>query len=190
MKVISSDLYRAVQTAHAFADILGLPVKLDSRLREQNFGTWDGKTEAEIRQIDSEAFDAWQTHRADPERLARQYGIESRTTLGQRGAETLTSFVLDAVEDPTPTTLMLVGHGGFITATLETLLGMETEKTPLGGISNAFWSKLTPVYTASSTVEWKLAAFNCGPDIAAVVDWDNGPEELRTADMPLTTPGI
>ena len=41
MVVMTSDLFRAQQTAHAFADILGLPVTCDQRLRERSFGEWE-----------------------------------------------------------------------------------------------------------------------------------------------------
>lgn len=47
MVVMTSDLFRAQQTAHAFADILGLPVICDQRLRERSFGEWEGMTRAE-----------------------------------------------------------------------------------------------------------------------------------------------
>ncbi len=50
MRVVSSDLFRAQQTAHAFADILGLDVHLDARLRERSFGQWEGMTREEIRE--------------------------------------------------------------------------------------------------------------------------------------------
>ena len=49
MVVMTSDLFRAQQTAHAFADILGLPVTCDQRLRERSFGEWEGMTRAEIK---------------------------------------------------------------------------------------------------------------------------------------------
>lgn len=41
MVVVSSDLFRAQQTAHAIADLLGLDVALDPRLRERSFGEWE-----------------------------------------------------------------------------------------------------------------------------------------------------
>ena len=44
MLVVSSDLFRAQQTAHAFADLMGLDVELDPRLRERSFGEWEGMT--------------------------------------------------------------------------------------------------------------------------------------------------
>ena len=49
MLVVSSDLFRAQQTAHAFADLMGLDVELDPRLRERSFGEWEGMTREEIR---------------------------------------------------------------------------------------------------------------------------------------------
>ena len=41
--VVASDLSRAMATAHAFADPLGLVVHPDARVRERNFGEWEGK---------------------------------------------------------------------------------------------------------------------------------------------------
>ena len=51
MVVLTSDLFRAQQTAHAFADVLGLPVVCDRRLRERSFGEWEGLTRAEIKAV-------------------------------------------------------------------------------------------------------------------------------------------
>lgn len=44
----SSDLLRARETADRLAAELGLPVRLDARLREVNHGEWDGLLAAEI----------------------------------------------------------------------------------------------------------------------------------------------
>ena len=62
MHVVSSDLFRAQQTAHAFADILGLDVHLDARLRERSFGQWEGMTREEIRERFPEGFRSWIAH--------------------------------------------------------------------------------------------------------------------------------
>ena len=50
--VVSSDLSRAVQTAAAFREALGIdsPVEIDPGLREYDVGHWSGKTRAEIEQ--------------------------------------------------------------------------------------------------------------------------------------------
>lgn len=46
--VYSSDLRRAHATAQALAEVLGLPVQADTRLRERHFGAWEGLAHAEI----------------------------------------------------------------------------------------------------------------------------------------------
>jgi len=48
--ILSSDLARAARTAGIIADALGLPVRLDARLREQDWGAWTGETVSEITQ--------------------------------------------------------------------------------------------------------------------------------------------
>lgn len=47
-KVYSSDLQRARETARALADAHGVPLAEDSRLREFDFGRWEGLTWDEI----------------------------------------------------------------------------------------------------------------------------------------------
>src|SRR4029079_14367922 len=46
--VFSSDLSRALETARGGAAAHGLEVTIDPRLREKNFGTWEGLTVVEI----------------------------------------------------------------------------------------------------------------------------------------------
>ena len=46
--VFSSDLSRALDTARAVAAVHGIEVTVDPRLREKNFGTWEGLTAVEI----------------------------------------------------------------------------------------------------------------------------------------------
>lgn len=46
--LVSSDLLRARQTAEALAAALGLPLRLDARLREVQLGAWQGEVHAEI----------------------------------------------------------------------------------------------------------------------------------------------
>jgi broad specificity phosphatase PhoE len=49
--VFASDLSRAVGTAAGLAQPHGLTVRVDRRLREMNFGDWEGKTASEIHDV-------------------------------------------------------------------------------------------------------------------------------------------
>lgn len=184
LKVYSSDLFRAVQTAHAFADLLGIPVILDKRLRERSFGRWEGMTHEQIRSLDAEAYRSWRSREGGE----RKYDVESRTQVGARGAKAVRELLDEHADDMVPTTLMLVSHGSFIAATVETLLDMDPESDRLGNIPNAFWCRLKPEGVNNGSCSWKLAEYNCGPAVAFEQDWSNGPEQLHYPGQVLMTP--
>lgn len=183
MHVVASDLFRARQTAHAFADIFRLPVAYDKRLRERSFGQWEGLNREEIKRMDAEVYDEWETNYAGGER----YGVESLKALGKRGADAVSDLVSQESGRATPGTLMIVGHGSWILATIHTLLGEDPESSAsLDSVRNAFWSRMTPQYgRQTSSLAWKLEEFNHGPAIASHMDWENGPAELRGPHMPM-----
>ncbi|MDP9303317.1 MAG: histidine phosphatase family protein [Actinomycetota bacterium] len=55
----SSDLARARETAEIVAAKLGLEVRLDPRLRERGFGSWEGLTTIEIEERFADAHRRW-----------------------------------------------------------------------------------------------------------------------------------
>ena len=57
--IVSSDLSRAMDTARALADLVKLDVVLDEGLRETFVGTWQGLTDAEIRDRFPDEYAAW-----------------------------------------------------------------------------------------------------------------------------------
>jgi broad specificity phosphatase PhoE/ribonuclease HI len=57
--VWSSPLRRALRTASLVAEALGLEVRVDERLRETDFGDWEGLTFAEIQERDGATLTAW-----------------------------------------------------------------------------------------------------------------------------------
>lgn len=62
--ILASPLRRAQQTAAAAAEVLGLQVSTDDRLRETDFGTWEGLSYAEIQDRDPLGLQAWQASAA------------------------------------------------------------------------------------------------------------------------------
>ncbi|MFN8225109.1 MAG: bifunctional RNase H/acid phosphatase [Mycobacterium sp.] len=57
--VVSSPLQRALETAGAAADVLGLPVTVDDDLIETDFGSWEGLTFAEAAAADPKIHGNW-----------------------------------------------------------------------------------------------------------------------------------
>jgi broad specificity phosphatase PhoE len=62
-RIISSPMLRALETAQAVAS--GRPVEVDDRLRELDYGRWEGLTEDEIRARDPEMRARWEDDPAD-----------------------------------------------------------------------------------------------------------------------------
>jgi broad specificity phosphatase PhoE len=58
--IYSSDSTRARQTAEIVGSRLGLPVELDSRLREGSFGEWEGLTRQQIKKRYADEFVRWE----------------------------------------------------------------------------------------------------------------------------------
>ncbi|RBP98158.1 phosphoglycerate mutase [Bifidobacterium aemilianum] len=181
MTIVSSDLFRAQQTAHAFADLVGLPVHLDTRLRERAFGQWEGLTRQEIEAMDAQAYAAWKADLGEEP----TYGVESKGATGRRGAEAVLDMLDQSSQSQESETLLLVGHGSWIVATIATLLGMDPDsRMDMGRMRNAFWSVMKPIHRLNGGLEWQLEAFNQGPAVASLVDWENGPADLHGPDMP------
>ncbi len=105
--VWSSPLRRCADFARSFADQRGLPMTLDERFQEIDFGRWEGLTAADIMQHDAEALAAfWQNPEDNP----------------PPGGETLTDFAarIDrgwqaACAQAAPgSAVLIITHGGVI----------------------------------------------------------------------------
>jgi len=107
--LFSSPLRRAQQTAAAIAAATGLPVQLDSRLRER--WNWDG----------TQTFDSFV---ADWDRSARDRDYTPSNGESSRSAgDRMRAFVAGLSGKPGP--VAAVSHGGVTTDLLRTLLGDE-----------------------------------------------------------------
>ena len=58
-RLLSSDLARSKSTAEILNQSWNLDLEIDPRLREMDFGTWDGRPWNELRDTDRDRLDAW-----------------------------------------------------------------------------------------------------------------------------------
>lgn len=119
-RVISSPLVRCADFARALARQRSMPLRLDDRLQEMNFGAWEGRTAAELMQTDAEALTRfWE----NPARHAPTEG-ESLDVFGSR---VLSAWQAMAAED-TDDHCLCVAHGGVIRVILCHVLGHPVER--------------------------------------------------------------
>lgn len=167
--IVSSDLERAVHTAHIFADPLGLPVHTDERVRERGFGQWEGVSVDELAERYPQAYRAWAEFR-DGE---LEYGAEPKEHVGARGVAALNDWGTMAGGD---TDLFVFSHGAWISQTLQALLGLsrvEADYASLVSMRNAHWTRLMPLHKPGEPLRWRLVDYNHGPALADTRRWEH-----------------
>ncbi len=156
--VIASDLERALETGQILADLAGIKLSTDERLRETFAGEWQGMTRDEIVAKYPEDYAAWG---GDSE--IRPGGGETRWEVSQR--------VVAAIEDallniPDGGTLVVASHGGALRSALGRLLGLDPRQwTILGVLANAQWSVLSELdenMPKLPDLKWRLQEYNAG----------------------------
>lgn len=152
--IVSSDLGRARETAAVVAELCGVSVVTDPRLRERSFGAWEGHYDHHIRANWPEQAVAWR------EGLPLEgIGAEQRGEVGLRFAAAVEEHACGLASDET---LLVVAHGACIALGLITLLGLDAETwAGLRGIGNCHWSVLG---ASEREPRWRLLSHN----IAAV----------------------
>lgn len=167
--VVSSDLGRALATAHAFADRLSLDVATDERVRERSFGEWEGVSVEELAERYPEDYYSW-TQFAGGE---LKYGAEPASEVGRRGVEALNDW---STRYDTDTDLYVFSHGAWISLTLQTLLGMNlahSDYASMMSMRNAHWARLVPLEMDDGTLRWRLTDYNHGPAEADTPQWEH-----------------
>ena len=82
--MISSDLSRAAETAATLTALLGVPVRLDARLREHGMGSWERLTRDEVAERYPEQYADWTAGRP-----MRGRGGEEPGEVGERALAAL-----------------------------------------------------------------------------------------------------
>ena len=149
--IISSDLRRTTRTAGFLADLTGLQIELDPRLRERHFGRWQGLPSTRSRST---------TRTSGPPRSGASIaddGVEPLATLGSRTAAALVEIATRVGESGVA---VVVTHGGAARAGAGTLLELPQARWhALGVLTNCAISDLrwNPVRA------WVLHAHNVVP---------------------------
>lgn len=122
--VVASPLQRAWQSAWILGR--GAPVRLESELREVDFGRWEGRTQEEIRESDPDLFEAWQSGKED----FAYPGGESRQAFRERVRRGLERLLAADARN-----VLVVTHKGVIRLLAEELTGEKPakEEPALGG---------------------------------------------------------
>jgi broad specificity phosphatase PhoE len=144
--LVSSDAARAVQTAEAIAEVAGLGVTLEPRLRERSLGHWEGLTRSEVAERYPDEFADWVAGRDVSRR-----GGESRAEVAARA-------VAAVRELPEVATAVLVTHSATAMALTNALLGIEPSVAVLGPLANCHWTELS----CETDSGWRLRAHNIG----------------------------
>ena len=111
--------HQLVERLAAYAERWDLPVETDRRLREMDFGDWDGRPWSEVKESDEAFFRRWKDswwHRPPP-------GGESVGDVARRAESWLTEIL-----DCPGRTVVAVAHGGTIRTALCHALGVPLER--------------------------------------------------------------
>ncbi|WP_277009584.1 histidine phosphatase family protein [Bifidobacterium aquikefiri] len=167
--VVSSDLGRAMATAHAFADPLGIEIHPDERVRERSFGDWEGLSLSEMRAKWPQDYKLWANYQGGE----LKHGAEPKDEVGKRGAAAIMDWSSRAGSD---TDLFFFSHGAWISQTLQTLLGLNRihdDFSSLISMRNAHWTHLIPLDMPDGSLRWRMIDYNHGPSIAETEKWED-----------------
>lgn len=132
--IVSSPLERAIDSAQVVADKVGVTLATDPRLMEINAGIFQGLTWSEINDRYTAEAARWKTQ--DPDFRIPQG--ESRRDVMLRA-----QAAFDAIRATGKRSVVVLGHGGSLSAALKSLLGIPAERNPFtlanGSITTLVW---------------------------------------------------
>lgn len=150
-RIISSDLSRAHETAHALGALIDVPVEADPRFREMHFGAREGLTWREAWEKFPVGMRAWVD--GDETQIP---GSETHQEAGERFAAGLTER-LDERDDEV---VVVVAHGGVLRAGACSFLGFRLDQWHLfGGLNNCSWSVLEQTRHERWS-QWRITEWN------------------------------
>ncbi|RFD27108.1 histidine phosphatase family protein [Mycobacterium uberis] len=169
LRIVSSDLRRAYETAIKLGERTGLKVQIDDRLRETHLGDWQGLARTQIDTDSPGARLVW----CEDATWAPHCG-ESRVEVAARGLSMVAEVVSSAPEwghfhEP-DRPVVLVAHGGLIAALSAALLRLPVAHwSILGSMDNASWVQLSGHSDDSADfdgIRWRLDVWNASAQVS------------------------
>ena len=145
--LISSDLGRTRETASIIADFTGHGVEFDSRLRERNYGVFEGLTVPEIRETHPGVYDQFNTD--DPDYILP--GGESHRQHYERNV----AFFEELLTGKMGSKVAAVAHGGVLDSIFRYVAGLPLDQPRCYITTNA---SLTVVHHGNfyGTTRWVI----------------------------------
>jgi broad specificity phosphatase PhoE len=157
--LVSSDLQRAASTADPIAQLTGLEVRLDARLREAHVGEWQGMHDDEVRERYPELVAAL----GRGEDLPRGVTGETSGDVARRVGAAMHEIVLELLPGEAA---VVVTHGMSGRAAATGLVGLPQDVSDrvFRGIDNCHWIELVEAARSrSDETRWRISGWNLGP---------------------------
>jgi len=151
--VVASDLRRAAETGRALAELVGLPIRYDERLREIHAGEWQGMTAGDV----AEQYPEEQAALAAGEDLPRGIHGETVSQVAVRAREAVDEVIagLGAGE-----CAVIATHGVSGRAVVASLVGLDQHAAwmSIAGLRNCHWADVREYDRGWRIVGWNVGA--------------------------------
>jgi len=157
--LFSSDLQRAASTADAIAQLTGLEVRLDARLREVHVGEWQGMHADAVKEQYADLIAALERG----EDVPRGVTGETDADVAKRVAAVMEELLQELLPGETA---VVVAHGVSGRAAATELVGLpqDVSDRTFRGLDNCHWVELVEAGRSySSTSQWMISGWNLGP---------------------------
>lgn len=148
-RILSSNLARAMETAHAIGAALGVEVEPEERLIEIGQGEWEGRTHAELEVSDPARYAAWRSATG----IRRPPGGETIASAVARTRSMLADLDRrDGRDGAWP--VCLVSHGGILRIVARMLFGISATHAWRLDVDNASLSVARDLGAACQLERW------------------------------------
>jgi len=157
--LVSSDLRRAASTADAIAELTGLEVRLDARLREVHVGEWQGMHADDVKAQYPDLIAALDRGEDVPKGVTG----ETRAQVAARAGAALREIAAELLPGETA---IVLAHGVSARVAVTELVGLDQDVSDalFRGIDNCHWIEV--VESAKSfggRPSWRISGWNLGP---------------------------